>query len=657
MLEMKSGRGWYTVGFALLGGLGIAGGCSNDVDGFSTEEWNRVKAMEPLMTAMPTNIFDDKADDDAVAKLGQKLFYEKDFSEAITQAGPAGAVGDVGKVGCVTCHDSKYFADSRVLALSHGRTYSGHNTPAMVNLGWNKWTLWVGSHDSLMSHGAGVWGTSATTLAQAHFLYKKYRDEYNAAFPDSALDPALDPTATDATRFPATANQKANAGVDGLFEKMTRADQWKINRMRANLGKAFDAYPRKLITRNSRFEKYIRGDDRSEASFSSAAKNGLKLFIGKASCIDCHNGPLLADNQFHNVGVPGQLVSPPGSTTPATPDRGRGGALGGLLNTSQILLKANAQIRANAIAAGETLIEGTIAKDEMPIFNGTGQFSADSAAGLARLVQLDNELCLPGQRRTDAQSSDCPADKPTCLKPVAATCAALFRAPNPLATPTPDLGDPRFQVCLDANVDTAICADLDEKGAVATKYDPSMEGAFRTPSLLNVAETPPYFHTGLVMSLRDVVQHYNQGGGVPGSFVGTRSPRLRPLLLSDREVDDIVEFLKTLTGDLPDASWACNPLVSPTASPIGCGPPGSGTGGTSGAGGRGGASGAGGRGGSSGTAGAGGGGGRAAGSGGMSGTAGVSGTGGVTGSAGTMGSGGAGGEGGMSVLGTGGVDG
>lgn len=37
---------------------------------------------------------------------------------------------------------------------------------------------------------------------------------------------------------------------------------------------------------------------------------GLRLFIGKDQCINCHNGPLLTDNRFHNTGVPAVLGLP-----------------------------------------------------------------------------------------------------------------------------------------------------------------------------------------------------------------------------------------------------------------------------------------------------------------------------------------------------------
>jgi cytochrome c peroxidase len=33
---------------------------------------------------------------------------------------------------------------------------------------------------------------------------------------------------------------------------------------------------------------------------------GLRLFIGKAGCTNCHNGPMLTNGDFHNIGIPGR---------------------------------------------------------------------------------------------------------------------------------------------------------------------------------------------------------------------------------------------------------------------------------------------------------------------------------------------------------------
>lgn len=44
-------------------------------------------------------------------------------------------------------------------------------------------------------------------------------------------------------------------------------------------------------------------------ALDSAQKRGLALFMGKAKCIACHNGPNLTDNRFHNLGVPDDHVT------------------------------------------------------------------------------------------------------------------------------------------------------------------------------------------------------------------------------------------------------------------------------------------------------------------------------------------------------------
>jgi cytochrome c peroxidase len=70
-------------------------------------------------------------------------------------------------------------------------------------------------------------------------------------------------------------------------------------------------------------------------------------------------------------------------------------------------------------------------------------------------------------------------------------------------------------------------------------------GAFRTPSLRNVALTAPYFHDGSAATLEDVVKFYTRGGVENPN----RDWQLEPVALSDAEQRDLVEFLKALTGD------------------------------------------------------------------------------------------------------------
>jgi len=106
----------------------------------------------------------------------------------------------------------------------------------------------------------------------------------------------------------------------------------------------------------------------------------------------------------------------------------------------------------------------------------------------------------------------------------------------------------------------------------------ALKGAWRTPSLRNVALTAPYMHDGRYATLQDVVWHYNSGAqGAGPEQVGALAPQIRPLLLTDAEQGDLVAFLESLTGAPLDPEMIMDPAS------VGGGTPG--TGGAGGAGG------------------------------------------------------------------------
>ena len=55
-------------------------------------------------------------------------------------------------------------------------------------------------------------------------------------------------------------------------------------------------------------------------------------------------------------------------------------------------------------------------------------------------------------------------------------------------------------------------------------------------------------HNGMLETLRDVAEFYNAGGG-ENEFADTKSPMIQPLGLDDKEIDDLVAFLESLSGD------------------------------------------------------------------------------------------------------------
>lgn len=65
---------------------------------------------------------------------------------------------------------------------------------------------------------------------------------------------------------------------------------------------AIAAFERTIVSDSKKvpFDRYMNGD---KSAISDAAKRGFELFKGKANCMACHNGPLLSDQEFHNLGV------------------------------------------------------------------------------------------------------------------------------------------------------------------------------------------------------------------------------------------------------------------------------------------------------------------------------------------------------------------
>jgi cytochrome c peroxidase len=102
------------------------------------------------------------------------------------------------------------------------------------------------------------------------------------------------------------------------------------------------------------------------------------------------------------------------------------------------------------------------------------------------------------------------------------------------------------------NVDVVVLADpkTSELGRFAITDQLDEIGAFKTPTLRNVALTAPYMHDGSLKTLRDVVEHYNNGGARdPKERVNPYlSGGIRPLGLSETQKNDLVVFMEALTS-------------------------------------------------------------------------------------------------------------
>jgi cytochrome c peroxidase len=143
----------------------------------------------------------------------------------------------------------------------------------------------------------------------------------------------------------------------------------------------------------------------------------------------------------------------------------------------------------------------------------------------------------------------------------------------------PQTGEHAFETDLgrDQGIPTLEQSLFTRAGAFSDAFDdsqlqnlaqrPADVGAFKTPTLRNVARTGPYMHDGVYATLGEVIDHYNRGGGM-GDFSGTQEVTISPLLLDSQDTSDLEEFLRTLddgeplpTPDFPEG------LVAPPTLP------------------------------------------------------------------------------------------
>ena len=91
----------------------------------------------------------------------------------------------------------------------------------------------------------------------------------------------------------------------------------------------------------------------------------------------------------------------------------------------------------------------------------------------------------------------------------------------------------------------AIISPMSAVGRYLVTRKQSEIAAFKTPDLRNVLVTGPYFHDGSMVTLWDVMDHYNKGDGIKDPFL---DEDIHPLALTEHDIDDLVELLASLTS-------------------------------------------------------------------------------------------------------------
>jgi cytochrome c peroxidase len=194
--------------------------------------------------------------------LGRQLFFDTRLSVDGTRS-------------CYSCHVcEKGLTDGLPKAIGALNKALPRSSPTLWNIGYHKQFYWDGRSASLEKQGMAAWqgGNMGAKDHEAEIVGKI----------------------------------NALAGYHSQFHKVFGGDATAENIMQA-----ISAYERTIIGGDTPWDRWQAGD---QSAVSESAKRGWEVFQ-QAKCNNCHDGKLLTDQQYHNVGI--------GMDKPE-PDTGRG---------------------------------------------------------------------------------------------------------------------------------------------------------------------------------------------------------------------------------------------------------------------------------------------------------------------------------------------
>lgn len=274
----------------------------------------------------PSNRF---VEDAAAQRFGQQLFFEPAFSGRLLEGdndgshATLGKQGEAGRVSCAGCHvPASGFIDSRSphLQVSLGAQWTLRKSPQLLDVAFAPLYNWDGRRDALWNQALGVMESNrefnSGRLFVAQQLFRLYRDEYEAifgkmpAFDDAERFPQLEPETSGCVEINTAKGSmfrcRGLPGDTADYDGMALEDQRLVSVAAANASKAMAAYVTQLRCGPARFDQWLDGD---ESALTAAEQRGAALFVGRARCADCHSGPRLTDDQFHNVGLSPAIVA------------------------------------------------------------------------------------------------------------------------------------------------------------------------------------------------------------------------------------------------------------------------------------------------------------------------------------------------------------
>lgn len=266
-------------------------------DGWNERERALLASMAlPADLQAPPSPSNRVADSQQAVELGKQLFFDPQFS------------GD-GQHSCASCHEpERYFTDGN--ARSQGMGVTLRNAPTIIGSAFNRWFYWDGRRDSLWSQAlipfeaADEMGSSRVGVLRKLATNDNYRKAYEALF-EQAL-----PTDVLAGIDAYDAGPLGSPAMREAWRVMSTSEQKAINRAYSNIGKALAAYERTLLPPAAKLDRYVRALEQgktpaAEDQFDADEMAGARLFMSpeKTQCLQCHNGFMASNGEFHNIGT------------------------------------------------------------------------------------------------------------------------------------------------------------------------------------------------------------------------------------------------------------------------------------------------------------------------------------------------------------------
>lgn len=186
-----------------------------------------------------------------IIKLGKALFFDTRLSAS-------------GKISCATCHLPELnWTDGKEKSVGHEGAVNKRNSPTIANSWFYNRLFWDGRAKDLPDQAfapiisESEMGSDMPEVMMKLRRIKGYKELFRKAFGEEGIDPA----------------------------KMTEA---------------IAMFEKTVISNKSRFDEFLEGDKKA---LTNSEIRGLHLFRTKARCMNCHNGPLFTDNQFHKNNI------------------------------------------------------------------------------------------------------------------------------------------------------------------------------------------------------------------------------------------------------------------------------------------------------------------------------------------------------------------